>query len=251
MAMKEFFDSLRSAFGPLTPNQVAGIEVLMKATEGLPLRHRAYILGTSWHESGPASSKLHMTPRKEIWGPTKAQLGYEGRKDLGNTMPGDGKKFLGRGYVQITGRANYAKASHIVGTDLVASPDFALSPEIASKIIVDGMTNGWFTGKKMSDYDSYKNMRRVVNGTDKADLIAGYAEKFEDALKMAPAKPVEPINPIPPPVVADPPTVPGQPIPDLPAKPPIDAGTGVAAGLLAALGALVAYLAYWLTQGGN
>jgi len=46
---------------------------------------------------------------EEIWGPTAAQLGYEGRADLGNTQPGDGKRFKGRGPIQLTGRANYAR----------------------------------------------------------------------------------------------------------------------------------------------
>jgi len=180
--MKAFFDSLRGAFGPLSKNQVDGIEHLLKATEGLPLRHRAYVLATAWHETGPVSSALHMTPRREIWGPTDTQRRYEGRKDLGNTVTGDGRKFAGRGYVQITGRTNYQKASFLTGRDLVADPDLALDPEIAARIIVHGMAHGWFTGKKMADFASYRDMRRVVNGTDKADLIAGYAEAFEAAL---------------------------------------------------------------------
>jgi predicted chitinase len=239
--MKAFFDSLRASFGPLANNQVQGIELLLKATEGLPLRHRAYILATAWHETGPASSPLHMTPRREIWGPTTAQKKYEGRKDLGNTVPGDGKRFLGRGYVQITGRANMIKASTLIGKDLVGNPDLALMPEIASKIIVDGMTVGWFTGRKMADYTSYKDMRRVVNGTDKAELIAGYADQFEAAIKALPAKPVE--APKPPPA----------PIPPIPSEPPPapvqEAGTSIAAILLGAAGALIAALAAWIMKG--
>jgi predicted chitinase len=126
-----------------------------------------------------------MTPRREIWGPTKAQIGYEGRKDLGNTVMGDGKRFMGRGYVQITGRRNYQKASLLTGRDLIATPDLALDPAIAAKIIVHGMVNGWFTGKKLGS-QTYTEMRRIVNGMDKAELIAGYAERFEKALKLVP-----------------------------------------------------------------
>lgn len=241
--MKAFFDSIRASLfnGSMSQNQVSGINFLLKATEGLPLRHRAYILATTHHETGPASSDLHWTPRREIWGPTEAQKRYEGRKDLGNTQPGDGKRFMGRGYVQITGRTNYQKASSLVGKDLVANPDLALDPEIAAKIIVHGMVNGWFTGKKMSDYDSYVNMRRVVNGTDKAELIAGYAEKFEKALKAAPEAPVEPPKPDPAPVPPSPPVV----TPETPETP----AQNIAKWILAVVGAVLAALMAWMMKG--
>jgi hypothetical protein len=244
--MKAFFDSLRASFGPLSTNQVEGIEHLLEATAGLPLRHRAYILATAWHETGPASSNLHMTPRREIWGPTQAQRGYEGRKDLGNTVLGDGKRFMGRGYVQITGRANYQKASTLIGKDLVASPDLALEPGIAGKIIVHGMVNGWFTGRKMADYDSYVDMRRVVNGTDKAALIASHALKFEEALERLVVQ-VVPAHPKPAPI----PPRPGGSPPPLPTPPelPETAGRNIAAWLLGAAGALIAALAAWVMKG--
>ena len=60
---------------------------------------------------------------REIWGPTKAQKGYEGRKDLGNTQPGDGKRFMGRDVIQITGRANYRALSKWAGFDFEAKPE--------------------------------------------------------------------------------------------------------------------------------
>lgn len=227
-------------------NQVDGIEHLLKATELLDIRHRAYVLATAWHETGPASSNLHMTPRREIWGPTAAQLKYEGNKSLGNTIPGDGKRFMGRGYVQLTGRSNYVRGSASVSKDIVANPDLALDPDIAATIMVDGMTRGWFTGKKMSDFDSYVNMRRVVNGTDKADLIAGYADKFEKALRVIPAD--APIAP--PPATAkpvDPVVIPPAP-PVTP--PPLPADKGIASIVIGAIGILIAALAAWLIKGG-
>ena len=237
--MKAFFDSLRDSFGPLKQNQVAGIELLLQATDKLPIRHRAYILATAWHETGPASSNLHMTPRREIWGPTAAQTRYEGRADLGNTQAGDGKRYMGRGYVQITGRANYHRASNIVGKDLVANPDLALDPEIAARIIVHGMTVGWFTGRKMGDFDSYVNMRRVVNGTDKADLIASYAEDFEKALKALPASPVAPVEPPPAP----------PPAPETPPAPPETPAQSLAKWIMAAVGVALAALMGWMMKG--
>lgn len=238
--MQAFYNSLRTAFGPLSQNQVDGIERLLKASEGMPLRHRAYILATAWHETGPEDSPLHMTPRREIWGPTDAQRRYEGRADLGNTVMGDGKRYMGRGYVQITGRRNYERASSLTGKDLVSNPDLALDADIAAMIMVDGMRRGWFTGKRLADFDSYANMRRVVNGTDCADLIAGYAEKFEAALRQLPAatgKPLEPAAPAPAPIPPPPDIEP----PAAPVSTP--ASKSFAAWLVASLIALAAVVA--------
>src|SRR6185503_12838834 len=60
---------------------------------------------------------------REIWGPTPAQSRYEGREDLGNTQPGDGKRFIGRGLIQTTGRANYQATGNALGVDLIAHPE--------------------------------------------------------------------------------------------------------------------------------
>jgi len=70
----------------------------------------------------------------EYWGPTKAQIRYEGRKDLGNVNPGDGYLFRGRGIFQLTGRANYEKMGELLGLDLVNHPDLASTPETAIRI---------------------------------------------------------------------------------------------------------------------
>jgi hypothetical protein len=123
---------------------------------------------------------------------------------LGNTKPGDGYRFRGRGFVQLTGRANYVKAGKKLGLNLMDGPDAALSPMIAARILVQGATEGWFTGKKLDDYlpDSFVSARRVINGTDKAGEIASIATAFGKALaklgdepKATPIRPdVEPSN---------------------------------------------------------
>jgi predicted chitinase len=104
---------------------------------------------------------------------------------LGNIHPGDGHRYAGRGYVQITGRDNYEKATRITSRDLVDEPDLALDHDIAATILVDGMVNGWFTGKRLSDFSGFRDMRRVVNGKDRAERIAHYAAEFEHALLQA------------------------------------------------------------------
>jgi len=143
----------------------------------------AYVLATAWHETG---GYRYM---REVWGPTAAQKRYEGRKDLGNVQKGDGKKFLGRGFVQITGRRNYTDWSKRLGVDLLKEPQLAEHPAIASRIIVDGMKLGTFTGKTLADYITLRNSdfhgaRRIVNGADRADLIADYARQFDGLLKV-------------------------------------------------------------------
>lgn len=57
-----------------------------------------------------------------------------------------------------------------------------MRPDIAAAITVRGMEEGWFTGKKLSDFATYKDMRQIINGKDKDVKIAGYANTFERAL---------------------------------------------------------------------
>jgi len=92
--------------------------------------------------------------------------------------------YYGRGYVQLTHKFNYEKYSTLLGKNFVDNPDEVMEPEVSLFIIVDGMKNGTFTGKKLSDYISashvdFVNARRIVNGLDRANLIAGYAEKWQ------------------------------------------------------------------------
>lgn len=84
----------------------------------------AAFLANVAHESGG------LVYTKEIWGPTRAQRRYEGRKDLGNIYPGDGKRFLGRGPIQLTGRANHREATKWVREVVPDAPDFEVHPEL-------------------------------------------------------------------------------------------------------------------------
>lgn len=115
----------------------------------------------------------------------KNQRRREIAKELGNDKKGDGVKYYGRGYCQLTGKNNYKKAGDFLGLDLINNPELAKTPiSNAIKIILYGMHAGLFTSKKLSDYitdtkTDYFNARRIINGTDKATEIKGFAEKLE------------------------------------------------------------------------
>jgi hypothetical protein len=203
--MKEFFDVLRKHFGPLKQSQVDGFNTLHAATSGLDVRHRAYLMATAWHETAFTMQPIHERGPRTYF--NKYDVGTKIGKVLGNTEPGDGYRFRGRGYVQLTGRRNYDKAGKATATDLLSNPDAALNPDLAARILIKGCMEGWFTGKKLSDYPDYPNMRRVVNGTDKADTIARYAVQIEEALRAAQVAPKAPDpapEPVPPPAAPEP-----------------------------------------------
>lgn len=86
----------------------------------------AHWLSQVGHESGG------FVYTKELWGPTPAQVRYEGRKDLGNTVAGDGKRYMGRGLLQVTGRANYVKAAATLNIDCVNHPELLEEPTNAA-----------------------------------------------------------------------------------------------------------------------
>lgn len=231
---RPFFDGYFNAFGPLTLDQEDGLAQLLERIEhddGLDeddVCPVAYMLATVKHEC--ADTWRPIVERGERHYFDKYEPGTPVGRRLGNTAPGDGYRFRGRGYVQITGRANYARMSDILGEtagDLVATPSLALVPSVAYAIMSIGMRAGLFTGKALHDYCSgresdYVGARRIINGVDQAQLIAGYACRFEVILNAATAEdPWEDEReavptPIPsqiptPPIFVPPPPVPGQP----------------------------------------
>jgi putative chitinase len=190
-----FFDSLRSGLlGPdLSPDEVTGCNAILDAMERTALAWTAYALATAYHETAST-----MQPIKEYGGPTYLTRMYDitgARPKMavanGNTHAGDGIKYCGRGYVQLTWKNNYERAGAELGSDLGDNPDLALRPDIAARIMRQGMQEGWFTGKKFSDYlpgagpakfSQYALARFIINGSDKAAQIAGHAQAFERAL---------------------------------------------------------------------
>lgn len=100
-----------------------------------------------------------------------------------------GKSWLGRGLVQITHRANYARLGQAIGEDLISDPDRALDPEVALNILFTGMIAGLFTGKRLSDYftprrSDWTGARAIINGRESAETVAGYAKAFYAALSQ-------------------------------------------------------------------
>lgn len=137
----------------------------------------AYILATACHESNAGGAMTEFASGNA----------YEGRRSLGNCYSGDGVRFKGRGYVQITGRRNYADWSRRLGVDLVSNPERARDPQVAARILVGGMRDGTFTGRKLGDYvgngrADFHNARRVVNGTDRAGHIGNIAQRLLSAM---------------------------------------------------------------------
>lgn len=192
---KAFFDKLRGGImGPkLDDDEVSGTTAILEAMAGLPVSWVAYALATSFHETAHT-----MQPIKEFGGDKyfTRRYGIEGQnprlaRTLGNTEPGDGAKYAGRGFVQLTGRSNFIKAGLKVGVDLVNNPDLAMNKDVAALILRNGMRDAWFTGRGFSHYlpadkpanaAQFQAARRIINGVDKAALIAGYALAFQDAL---------------------------------------------------------------------
>jgi len=99
--------------------------------------------------------------------------------------------YIGYGYVQLTWDDNFRRVGKLIGVDLIKNPEKALEKDIASEILIKGMVFGWFTGvgfhRKCPVYRynlaSYVRARKIVNGTDKAQVIAEYAMQFEKALR--------------------------------------------------------------------
>lgn len=207
---KAFFDSVRASLfgGSLSGYQVGVLDGLIDQFDGSP-DQLAYVMATPYHEVGPGFipkvENLNYTANRmmQVWPkrfPTLASTNgfvrnpralanrvYGGR--FGNTEPDDGWRYRGRGFSQITFKDNYEWASELTGVNLVANPELASDPEIASKVLIVGMVAGKFTGKKLADFitakeRNYVAARAIINADVAANgkKIAGYAEKFRAAL---------------------------------------------------------------------
>lgn len=162
----------------------------------------AYIIATVQHESNNTFSCniieaywLSETDRKKycenMYDPILAmnQVRKDKAREIGNIYPGDGYKYLGRGYSQITGRTLYNRFGTLLDIPLVYQPELALRNDVGAYILLRGMLDGMFTGIRLERYvlgkrKNYIAARATVNGTDQATLIAGYATTIENYIKI-------------------------------------------------------------------
>lgn len=204
---KIFFTSIKSTLfnGRFTPSQVAGIDAILDKFETCDPRWTAYALATAYHETGgkmtaiienlnysakglratfPKYFSVAEAARYAREPEAIANRAYANRMGNGPESSGDGWRFRGRGICQCTGKDNYEKYG------IADNPDKALEAEFAVSIMFDGMVNGRFTGKALSDYfneckTDWVGARRIINGTDKAAKIAGEAETFYAAIRAS------------------------------------------------------------------
>lgn len=192
-----FFDFSRVQLfgGSLTQKQVEGMTAILDYWEAnhaaQDKRWLAYMLGTAFHETD-----RKMQPIKEYgstsyfdkrYGPPPVGKNPGLAKTLGNTQQGDGSRYCGRGFVQLTGRRNYTDWKQRLNVDLLNNPGLLLTLAPSIRILFEGSIKGTFTGRRLDQYFNpttadWKNARRIINRLDKAELIAGYAKNFYAAI---------------------------------------------------------------------
>lgn len=199
-----FFTALRKresgVFGTsLSQSQVDGINGILAAFETHgdgKCSTLAYALATAYHETG-----RRMVPVREGFASTdagarRAVNRLASRRGLNSAVaryakprPPYGHVYYGRGHVQLTWKDNYAMSSADAGVDLVKNPDAMLDAVISSRVLIRGLMDGRWNGRGfgVSHYlpQDPVQARRTVNVQDKARLIAGYYEAFDEALQSA------------------------------------------------------------------
>jgi putative chitinase len=180
-----FVQLYEAQWGNLSMDRAAGLRFLLdkiSADEAIKdLRWAAYMLATVKHECRNEWRPIPEDGDHSYF--DKYETGTRLGKILGNTQRGDGFRYRGAGWTQITGRGNYAKFAGLLGIDLLKQPELALNPSVSYQIMSLGMKRGLFTGKKLGDYfnetanDSI-NARKIINGLDKALTISEYHQSL-------------------------------------------------------------------------
>ena len=180
-------DTLRAALSCSTLRAASWAPHIQRACDifaiNTPARVAAF-LAQIGHESG----RLQFS--REIWGPTLAQARYEGRADLGNVQPGDGRRFAGRGLIQTTGRANYGATRDGLRQFMPDAPDFEAMPQLLEQAEWAALSAAWYWHSKglnaLADVGDFRRICLRVNGgtNGMADRLTLWA-KAKDALEVA------------------------------------------------------------------
>ena len=157
-----------------------------------------YILATVYHETAGTFSAIEEYGKGSQYKYGKVFTGKNGLKFGVANSKGDPYSYskyphlyYGRGLVQLTWFDNYKKYSEILGQDILNKPELACDIRIATDIMLHGMLNGGFTGMSLSksiknpSLSDYIQARKIINGSDKAELIANYALKILDCLRFS------------------------------------------------------------------
>jgi putative chitinase len=189
---KTFFAYARRApFGNrLSRQQVEGLDALLDEWEtgryGHDARHFSNVCAQVFHETGG-----RMSPVREGFAKSDAAARrVVARRRYGKPDPATGQVYYGRGAIQLTWAENYRRLGKALNLRLYERPDLALDLRTSALIALKGMAEGLFTGKKLQDFfnddlDDPVGARAIVNGRDKADLIASYHAQFLGAVKAA------------------------------------------------------------------
>lgn len=141
-----------------------------------PARVAAF-LAQIGHESGGLKYTV------ELWGPTVAQSGYEGRADLGNTQPGDGYRYRGRGLIQTTGRDNYRRLRDRLRARIAAVPDFEAEPERVAEHQWAALSAADYWDMRdlnpLADAGEFERLSAKINGRNRT---TGLPNGWEDRL---------------------------------------------------------------------
>lgn len=194
-----FFDHIREYLfnGSLRQSQLNGMNAILDKWEAESSkdddRWLAYMLGTTHHETGRT-----MQPVRETFAATdddaikRLEKAWAAGKLPWVKTPywrrdADGKSWLGRGFVQLTHKANYETLGKAIKVDLITDPDRAMDLDTALKVLFVGMRDGLFTTAKLADFfnvskENWVQARKIINGLESADLVASYAKTYYAAI---------------------------------------------------------------------
>lgn len=194
---KRFYHVYRSLFGPIrSQDSVSGINAILKEYTDITkedptcdMRELAYILATAYHETGGRMYPVRehfANSDEEAYQSVTNWCNRRGRKNYAYKHE-NGNSYYGRGFVQLTHGANYARMGERLGLPLYDHPNIALDVFSGARILIVGMQEGLFTGKKLSDFFTEDashtfNARQIVNGLDKAGKIRDHAILMYKAL---------------------------------------------------------------------